>query len=63
MLKEELEEFKKKRANELLADCTQRQQDFFKKVFPNGMNEDNINTVISLIERTLAKNKDGKAND
>lgn len=36
--------------------CTQAQKDFFKRMYPKGLNESNINRALQQIEATIEKN-------
>lgn len=45
---------------ELIAQCTQGQQDLFKRCYPSGIDnipDENVSSAISLCERTIEKNK------
>lgn len=55
----QIEKYTRKVLKKLVSQCTQEQQDFFKKIYPEGidlMNSDKLNTAIQLCERTVIKN-------
>ena len=55
-IKQDIEDYKKTKLEESLELLTQEQRDFFGRCFPKGVNtEDQYNTAIGLIERTLTK--------
>lgn len=56
--KKKIKEFKAQLLAEMLATCSQAQQDMFnKQIFPNGVPDDKYDGAIDLIERTIKKNK------
>lgn len=50
-------EFKRQVLKDLLDKCTKDQQDFFRRIYPNGVPEESLNSTITLCERTIAKNE------
>jgi hypothetical protein len=48
--------FQKGEIDRLLPQCTQKEQDFFHRIFPKGVPEDKLISAIQLIERTLDSN-------
>lgn len=47
----------------LMAECTQAQNEFFKRVYPKGidkLNTHDLQSAIGLYQRTIAKNKKGR---
>jgi hypothetical protein len=56
-----IEKFRKDVLQELLEKCTPEQQEFFKRIFPKGVPDKDLNSAIQLCERTVIKNeKEGK---
>lgn len=56
-VREEVEAFKRKLLKERLYQCTERQIDFFNKIYPNGVPEEKLENAIDLCDRTIRKNK------
>ena len=52
----EVEDFKRNLLAKRLLQCTKKQQEFFNKVYPNGVSEDSLVSAIDLCDRTIAKN-------
>ncbi len=52
----EIAELKPTKLAELLSRCTEKEQEFFHLIFPNGPNDEQFNGVVSLIEQTLKEN-------
>lgn len=52
----EVEKFKRGLLAARLAQCTQKQRDFFDKVYPKGVPEASLVSAIDLCDRTIAKN-------
>lgn len=48
---------KKSLLEDLLSQCTDKQQKFLSRIFPKGIVETNIDTAIGLCRRTVEKNK------
>lgn len=60
--KQRLKDFKESVLDEYLLQCTLLQRDFFKRLYPNGVNDGNIDRAIDQCERTVIKNK-AKSNE
>ena len=58
--RKEIEEFKASLLDKYLAMCDEKQQAFFRKIFPNGPSSDDYDGAMDLIGRTLAKNEKRK---
>ena len=59
----QVKEFKKNLLKELLEKCTEKQQAFFHRVFPqfpDGIQEEKMDDAIRLCERTIKKNNKEK---
>jgi len=54
---EKIKEFKRKLLSKMLAECTDKQQNFFMRLYPKGVPDHKIREAILLVERTLDKNK------
>ena len=55
----DVKEFLRSSIKDALAQCTERQQAFFHKIYPKGVNgiaDSNLQTALELCERTIAKN-------
>lgn len=52
-----IETFKRGLLKEALEQCTENQQAFFHRIFPDGVSEDKLVGAIDLCERTIRKNK------
>ena len=55
--KEEIEDFKRRLLADRLGQCTEKQQAFFHKVYPNGVSAGRLENAIDLCERTIRKNE------
>ena len=56
-----IDEYKYKLLRELLSKCTEKQQKFFDRLYPEGIENikyGNFNTAIKQVERTIEKNGD-----
>ncbi len=57
----EIDQFKRDKLKELLGQCTEKQQAFFKRCHPypsiDEMEMERVNGAIMLCERTIAKNE------
>ncbi|MCK4498919.1 hypothetical protein KAU11_00305 [Candidatus Babeliales bacterium] len=49
--------FERAELQNLLNQCTKKQQMFFKRIFPKGVQEEQLSDAIKLCERTLIRNK------
>lgn len=56
----EVETFKRGLLTEALKQCTEEQQTFFDRIFPEGVSEDKLVGAIDLCRRTIRKNKVGR---
>lgn len=56
----EIETFKRGLLKESLEKCTEDQQTFFHRIFPNGVSEDKLVGAIDLCRRTIKKNEAGR---
>lgn len=52
-----IKKFKQDLMAERLALCTDKQQAFFRKLFPRGVSKTKYNSALDLIDRTIAKNE------
>ena len=52
----EIAQLKKDRLDELLVMCTDKQRAFFDNIFPTGPSEEQFETAIGLVERTVKDN-------
>ena len=59
-VEQKVEAFKRGLLKEALDQCTPDQQNFFNRIFPNGVPEKDIIGAIDLCERTIQKNKAGR---
>ena len=50
------ETFQRETLANLLAQCTQSQQDLFKRLYPNGVQQDQLNWAITQCYNTIKKN-------
>jgi len=58
---QKIEDFKRQLMDEMLGQCLPKQQEFFHKIFRNGVPDGKVEGAITLIERTLTKNiKEGR---
>lgn len=51
------EQFQREKIDELLAQCTPKQQELFKRCFPGGIKEYQLGDAYALCERTVRQNK------
>ena len=56
----EVETFKRGLLTEALKQCTEEQQAFFHRIFPEGVSEDKLVGAIDLCRRTIRKNQVGR---
>jgi hypothetical protein len=60
-LKTLTEKFQREQLAIILAQCTPEQQELFnKRIFPNVVRVDQLESAYDLVERTLKKNKAGR---
>ncbi len=55
-----VEQFKRTELIRLLEQCTDKQQEFFHRVFPGNIPEDKLKGAADLCERTIKKNIRGR---
>ena len=48
--------FKREQLAAQLAKCSQKQRDFFDRLYPKGVPSDKLSSAYDLVERTLKKN-------
>lgn len=65
-VQQEIEDFKRKLLSERLEQLTQKQRDFFNRIFPierfpNGVPADDLVNAIDLCDRTIKKNLENPA--
>ena len=55
---EKIEQFKRQLLHEELSKCTDKQREFFYKLFPGGVPDDNLEMAIDLCMRTVKLNEE-----
>jgi hypothetical protein len=48
--------FKREQLAAQLAKCSQKQQDFFARLYPDGVPSEKLSSAYDLVERTIKKN-------
>ena len=60
-MRDDVEEFLRNKIETKLYECTEKQVDFFHRIFPDGVPTEKLESALDLIERTIKKNeRDGR---
>ena len=55
-LADKTEVFKREQLAIILTECSEAQQTLFRRIFPNGVPTDKLDSAYDLVERTIKKN-------
>ena len=54
-MEKEVKAFRREQLDKLLSQCSEKEQAFFHRIFPNGVPEDKLQNAMRLVERTVIK--------